>query len=169
VKANIVSRVVVVIGVLAFFAPVAQAGTGGGGTPPGLPGGTPASTCRVVDGEDVGVGVTLVDNFGQGGREVLVRSGRLLCTSIISVTPLPLQRPILDVSAAGTPNALRCYVVTPITPGGGKDQTAAPQPDTATLRDGVHYDSGNNFVEQTVQVGALQLLCLPAIVEVEGP
>src|SRR5262245_64437171 len=81
-RARIVSHLVAVMGILVFSVPVAQAGSSGGGRPPGLPGGTNtvASVCRLVDGEDVQVGVHLQDAYG--GRDALIRSGRLLCTSV---------------------------------------------------------------------------------------
>jgi hypothetical protein len=166
-RASIVSHMVAVIGIFVFFVPAAQAGSGGGGKPAGLPAGTVASSCRVVDGEDVQVGVTVNDAFGT--RQVLIRGGRLLCTSIISVTPIPPQLPqgILEFSgtAPDIPNALRCYTLTPIA-GGGNTNSPTPSPDNVKLFDGLHYDGTTTpptFNEQDVQVGSLQLLCLPAI------
>jgi hypothetical protein len=165
-RASIVSHMVAVIGVFVFFVPAAQAGSGGGGTPAGLPGVTVPMSCRVVDGEDIQAGVTVNDEFGT--RQVLIRGGRLLCTSVISATliqPIPPQLPlgILGFSAGVDPNALRCYAVTPIS-GGGNLNAPNASPNDVKLFDGLHYE-GTTFTEQDVQVGSLQFLCLPAIAQ----
>jgi hypothetical protein len=146
-RANVMLRVVVVIGILVFFAPVAQAGSGGGGTPPGLPPEVGALSCRVVDGEDVSVGVTLADTYGT--RQVNLRRGQLLCTAV-TVTSLPGEPAIDEFTGA---NAHRCYSLSNISSLG---QTGPAPPDLGLLTDGLHS------VSQTVQIGGPQYLCLPA-------
>src|SRR5262249_24399095 len=170
-RAKVVSRMMAVIGSFVFFVSVAQAGSAGGQTPPGLPHGTVASTCRLVDGEDVQAGVTLTDAYGT--RQALIRSGRLLCTSVILKTALPNQLAIVDFPSTTTTNALRCYTLTPIS-GGGTTFSPNASPDNIKLFDRLHYvvDPNTNiatFTEQDVQVSSLQLLCVPAIAQPTAP
>jgi len=147
VRANIVLRVVAMIGIIGLLVPVAQAGLGsGGGTPPGVGSGSFSLPleCRVIGGGNLDVAVLLLDVYGQ--RQVQVNNGRLICTRIE-----PTGSSSLPVPTGA--NALKCYQIT-----SAKTQAGTPS-DSASFTDDAFH------VEETVSVGDPRYLCVPAVVE----
>jgi hypothetical protein len=148
-RINLVSRVVAVIGLVLLLVPLAPAGNGPGGTPQGLPGGTGPMLCRVITGDTLAFDITITDEYGT--RTVRIGSGRVLCTSIVSMTAIaPSPQPTEVVGA----NALRCYSLSNLVQ---KGTPSAPAPDPDVVTDGF-------VVAEPISVGNPQFLCLPAAV-----
>lgn len=108
-KANVLSRVVAVIGCIALSATVAHAGGGQGGGGTGLEG----FQCYFINGAPQTRVVTLTDQFGTQNN-VHVGAGHLLCTP---VTAEVVQGPELNTFLPeDTPDHLKCYTIFPIHP-----------------------------------------------------
>ena len=147
-RANIVLRVVAMIGIIGLLVPVAQAGLGsGGGAPPGSTTGafTAPMECRVIGGQNLDEAVQIQDIYGV--RVVQVNNGRLICTQMI-----PAGTSNFLLGTVPSANALKCYQVTSV-----KTQSGTPS-DSASFTDDP-FD-----IAEVVPVGDPRYLCVPAVV-----
>ena len=146
-KANVVSRVLAVIGCIALSATVAHAGAGSGEGGPTIGG----FQCYVIDGQEQTRVVTLDDQFGS--HDVHVGEARLLCTPVqITKSPDTINTPDFDSpkdAVSGellTLDHLKCYTISP---------HIRPTPRTVVkIRDGLD--------NETLRVHRPQLLCTGA-------
>lgn len=144
-KANVVSRVVAVIGCVALSVTVAHAGSGQGG---GF--GFAGFQCYSIKGDGLTQPrtVDLTDQFGT--RTVEVDTGRLLCTPLLTGTVL--DGPELGIIPA-TADHLKCYdVFKPGRPGPSFVASVTDQLDI-----------------ETVTVSTPVLLCVHAVKEFPVP
>ena len=135
VKARLIVSVLSAIAMFSVVTPPAHAG-GGMGQGAGL------TTCRLIlnGAPNQGQTVSLVD-FGTGGDQVKVGAAVLLCD--VPATGTRDAGPAIG-PAIGEPNSVTCYSVS------GADRARIG----ATMQD--------PFGTQPVQIGAIQLLCVPS-------
>lgn len=142
-KANVVSRVVAVIGCVALSVTVAHAGSGQGGG--GGTGFDLSFLCYVIQGANQTRVVELNDQF-QIQTNVRVETARLLCMPVIG--RLINERPDLDPLPADADH-YKCYTIS---------NTRQPLPvPVVQLTD--------QFGLETVGVNSPALLCMPAAKE----
>ena len=145
-RGKLVSRVMALIALVALYAPLAQAGHGGGSAPPSNINQLVPLSCRAINGVDENETINLTDAFGNS-PQVRIGGSRLLCTVFIGPVPG-------STSGPSTVNALKCYSVAT------NAQQGTPEPNDVSVDDGFH-------VGESVTVTGAKFLCMPAFVTPE--